>query len=139
MNEFQTIIKKCEDENIDANLRIRKLSNAFLNSQQMSAQLAIYIILSLPFYHAFRSFSFLNTSPQPECAFVFKSTKILNEVHPDSIDIKAQSPIDKYLKHHETLHFLVLSEFVANYNLDEKDLKRKQVPLVIRYVIYKKH
>jgi hypothetical protein len=109
MNEFRTIIKKCENENIDANLRIRKLSNVFLNAQQMFAQLATYIILSLPLYHASISFSFFNTSPQPECAFVFKSTKLLNELPPDSIDIKAQSPIDKYLKRHETLHFLALN------------------------------
>ncbi len=26
-NEFQTIIKKCENENVDAKLRVRKLSN----------------------------------------------------------------------------------------------------------------
>jgi hypothetical protein len=45
-NEFQTIIKKCEDENIDANVRIRKLGNVFFNAQQMSSQLTIYIILS---------------------------------------------------------------------------------------------
>jgi hypothetical protein len=50
MNEFHTIIKKCEDENIDANLKTRKLNNAFLNAQQMSAQLVIYIILSLLFF-----------------------------------------------------------------------------------------
>ncbi len=74
MSEFQTIIKKCEDENIDANLRIKKLGNDFFNAQQMSAQLATYIILSLPLYHASKSFSFLNTSPQPKCAFVLKST-----------------------------------------------------------------
>jgi len=61
----------------------------------MSAQLATYIILSLPLYHASRSFSFLNTSPQPKRAFVLKSTKILNELPSNSIDIKAQSPIDK--------------------------------------------
>jgi hypothetical protein len=28
-NEFQTIIKKCEREHVDANLRVRKLGNAF--------------------------------------------------------------------------------------------------------------
>ncbi len=32
-NEFQTIINKCEDENIDANVKIRKLCNVFLNAQ----------------------------------------------------------------------------------------------------------
>jgi hypothetical protein len=36
------------------------------------------------------------------------------------------------MKHHETLHFLTLSEFVANYNLNEKDFKKWQVPLVIQ-------
>jgi hypothetical protein len=64
-NEFWTIIKKCEDENFDVNLKIRKLGNAFMNAQQMSTQLTTYIILSLPHYHVSRSFSFLKTSLQP--------------------------------------------------------------------------
>jgi hypothetical protein len=32
-NKFQTIIKKCENENVDTNLKIRKLDNVFLNAQ----------------------------------------------------------------------------------------------------------
>ncbi len=32
-NKFQTIIKKCENENVDANLKVRKLSNLFFNAQ----------------------------------------------------------------------------------------------------------
>jgi hypothetical protein len=90
----------------------------------MSAQLATYIILSLLLYHAFESFSFLNTSLQPKCAFMLKPTKLLNELPLDFIDIKARSLIDKYLKHHKNLHFLTLSEFVANYNLNEKHFKK---------------
>jgi hypothetical protein len=105
----------------------------------MSAQLTTYIILSLLFYHASESFSFLNTSPQPKHAFMPKSTKILNELPLDSIDIKAQSPIDKYLKHHEFLHFLTLSEFVAKQKLNEKDFKKWQVPLVIQFMNYNKY
>jgi hypothetical protein len=72
-NKFQTIIKKCENENVDTNLSVRKLSNVFLNAQQMFAQLASYLILSLPLYHTSKSFSFLSTSPSSECAFVLKS------------------------------------------------------------------
>jgi len=34
-NEFQTIIKKCENKNVDANLKVRKLGNVFLNAQHM--------------------------------------------------------------------------------------------------------
>jgi len=55
----------------------------------MFAQLATYIILSLPLYHTSKSFSFLNTSLQPKHAFMLKSTKLLNELPLDSIDIKA--------------------------------------------------
>jgi hypothetical protein len=28
-NKFQTIIKKCENENVDGNLKVRKLGNVF--------------------------------------------------------------------------------------------------------------
>jgi len=90
----------------------------------MFAKLAAYIILTLFLYHAFRSFSFKNTSLQPECAFLFKSTKFLNELPLNSIDIKAQSPIDKYIKHHEIIYFKTLSEFVVNCNSNEKDFKK---------------
>jgi hypothetical protein len=69
---FEPSFKKCEDENIDVNLKIRRLGNAFMNAQQMSTQLVTYIILSLPLYHASRLFSFLNTSLQLEHAFVLK-------------------------------------------------------------------
>ncbi len=34
------------DENIDANIKIKKLGIVFLNAQQKFAQLTIYIILS---------------------------------------------------------------------------------------------
>jgi hypothetical protein len=51
-----------------------------MNAKQMSTQLATYIILSLPIYHASRSFSFLITSLQTKHAFVLKSTMLLNEL-----------------------------------------------------------
>jgi hypothetical protein len=35
-NQFQTIVKKCEDESIDANVKIKKLGKVFLNAQQMN-------------------------------------------------------------------------------------------------------
>jgi hypothetical protein len=45
------IIKKCIANNIDAHTKIQKLSNAFLNAQQMVVQLVAYLVLSLPLYH----------------------------------------------------------------------------------------
>jgi hypothetical protein len=39
----------------------------------MSAQLAIYLILSIPLYHCSRFFAFINTSPLQELAFELTS------------------------------------------------------------------
>jgi hypothetical protein len=49
------------------------MGNAFLNVQQMPAQLIAYIVLSIPLYHASRIFKFINTSPLQEHAFVLKN------------------------------------------------------------------
>ena len=60
--ELKSILQKCITDKIDVNIRILKLGNAFLNAQQMSAQLAIYLILSILLYHCSRLFAFINTS-----------------------------------------------------------------------------
>jgi hypothetical protein len=105
----------------------------------MSIQLTTYIVLSLPLYHASRSFSFLNTSPSSECAFVFKWNKKLKELLPNSTDIKAKFVIDKYLEPFGTLHNLILSEFVVYYNSNNHDFKKRHILLIIQYVNYNKH
>jgi hypothetical protein len=46
-------LKKCVTNNIDANTKIQKLGNSFLNAQQMVVQLDAYLVLSLPLYHSF--------------------------------------------------------------------------------------
>jgi hypothetical protein len=46
--KLKSILQKYIAEKTDANLRILKLGNAFLNAQQMSIQLEICLILSLP-------------------------------------------------------------------------------------------
>jgi hypothetical protein len=105
----------------------------------MSVQLTTYIILSLPLYHTSKLFSFFNTLPTSERAFVLKSNKKLRKLSPYSIDIKAKFVINKYLDRPKTLHNLALSEFVAYYNSNNHDFKKRRTPLIIRYVNYNKH
>jgi len=91
----------------------------------MFAQSTIYIDLSLLFYHISISFSFLNTSPSSENAFVFKLNKKSKELSPNSTHIKAKFVIDKYLEHPETLHNLALNEFVPYYNSNNHNFNKK--------------
>ena len=50
--ELNKIIQNCIAEKTNANIRIQKLGNAFLNAQQMFAQLVIYLVLSISLHHA---------------------------------------------------------------------------------------
>ncbi len=61
--ELKNIIISCNESKIETHTRIQKMGNVFLNVQQMLAQLATYIVLSIPLYHAPRTFKFINTSP----------------------------------------------------------------------------
>jgi hypothetical protein len=97
----------------------------------MSAQLATYIVLFLLFYHGSRPFSSFNTLASFEHVFVFKSNKNLKESSPNSIHIKAEFMIDKYLELHETLHNLTISEFVVYYDCNNHDFKKRRTPLII--------
>jgi hypothetical protein len=89
------------------------------------------MVLSLFLYHASRSFSFFNTLPSFERVFTFKLNKKLIDFSLDSTNIKAKHVIDKYLERLETLHNLVLSEFVAHYNSNNHDFKKRHIPLII--------
>jgi len=60
--ELRNIIVSCTEKKIETHTRIQKMKNVFLNVQQMSTQLVAYIVLSIPFYHASRTFKFINTS-----------------------------------------------------------------------------
>jgi hypothetical protein len=76
----------------------KKLSNVFFNAQQMVAQLVAYLVFSLPLYHSFQTFQFINTSLYGYCVFVLKSQVPLHELEPNSIDIiLCSSIIDKYI------------------------------------------
>jgi hypothetical protein len=56
------IIKKCIVNNIDANTKIIKLGDVFLNAQKMVIQLTAYFVFSLPLHHSSQTFQFINTS-----------------------------------------------------------------------------
>ena len=85
------IITNCIQKNIEVNIRIQKMGNAFLNAQQMSARLVVYVVFFISLYHASRSFKFINTSPPQKQTFFSKNIKSLKELSPDSTDVMCKS------------------------------------------------
>lgn len=136
--ELKSILQKCIGEKTDANLRILKLGNAFLNAQQMSAQLAIYLILSIPLYHCSRSFSFINTSPSHERAFILKPQYQLLKLDKECTEVMCKSIIDKYIDRPDNLENICLAAFVADYNHSKNKISIRKKSKIIRFVHYNK-
>ena len=125
-SELQSIIQKCINNNVLADERILKLRNAILNAQQMSTQVAIYLILFLPLYHASRTFKFINTSAPQDRAFVLKPQHMLLKLEPESTDIMCKSIIDKYIEIPHSLENVCLAKYESNYNFSSKQIKKYQ-------------
>ena len=134
--ELKSILQNCITNKTDANIRILKLGNVFLNAQQMSAQLAIYLILSIPLYHCSCSFAFINTSPLQERAFVLKPQQQLQKLDKESMDVMCKSIIDKYIDRPKSLQDICLAKFVANYNHIKNKISIRRKPKIIRFVHY---
>ncbi len=77
----------------------------------MVDQLVAYIVFSLPLYHSFQTFQFINTYSFEEYVFGLKSQVALNELEPNSIDIMCSSIIDKYVNHLNQYELLSLVKF----------------------------
>ena len=57
---------EAKEGNANIKQQARDIGNKFLNSIEISAQEAIYVILQLPMRKSSRNVVFINTSPPPE-------------------------------------------------------------------------
>ncbi|CAF4289325.1 unnamed protein product, partial [Adineta steineri] len=67
--------------------RLRVIANKFLNSSEISAQEAVYHILSIPLSVSSRSTVFINTNRPENRISMLKSDEILQKLEPDSKDV----------------------------------------------------
>ena len=97
-NAFKRIRKQHEKSKIDAIQMIRSLGNDLLNLQQISAQEAIHIAVSLPLNHSSTECNFINTTQIDKCTFILKPTTFLKQIPDNSEDVMCSSMIDVLLE-----------------------------------------
>jgi hypothetical protein len=134
--KLKSILQKCIAEKTDANLRILKLGNAFLNAQQMSTQFIVHLILCIPLYCYSYSFAFINTSPLQELAFIFKPQQQLLKLNKRSTNVMFKSIVDQYIDRPNGLKDKCVVEFVANHNHNKNKTSSQSKPKIIRFVHY---
>ena len=110
---LRRVAMECRGEDIKTMLR--RLGSVFLNHRELSAQEAVYRILSLPLKMLSRKVVFVNTSPKQERVSLLKPADQLANLDTDSEDIYQTSLIDRYAARPDSLNNICLAEFAANY------------------------
>ena len=100
--------------------QLRKIGAAFLSHREVSAQEAVYRILSLPMKQLSRSVVFVNTNPKNERIAVLKNNDSLSQLNDDDTDVFQKSLIDRYQHRPQQLNSMCLAEFAATYVVDYK-------------------
>ena len=118
---------------------IRTLGNTLLNLQQMSAQQAVHIALSLPLNHSSRQCNFINTSPIDERTCVLKPSFLLKHEVDNSENVMCHSIIDYYIDRPHAIKHIFLPEFVSKYKKNGTHISKRKKPNVIRFFRYNKH
>ena len=92
---------------------VRHIGNKFLNSAEVSAQEAAYLILQLSMSTKSRKCEFLSTAPRNERTFLLKSRKELEALPKESTEIEADNAIKRYARRNESLEDYCLADFVS--------------------------
>ena len=92
--------------------QLRKVGSAFLTHRELSAQEAVYRLLSIPMS---RSVVFVNTNPKNERIAVLKSNESLSQLDDSDTNVFQKSLIDRYKHRPRELQSMCLAEFAAKY------------------------
>ena len=95
--------------------QLRKVGSTFLTHREVSAQEAVYRLLSLPMKQLSRSVVFVDTNPKNERIAVLKDNESLSQLEDGDTNVFQKSLIDRYQHRPRSLRDMCLAEFAATY------------------------
>ena len=107
--------------------RLRIIANKVLNSSEISAQQAVYHLLSIPISTSSRSTVFISTNKPENRISMVKSNEALHSLEPDSKDVFVHGLIDMYANRPEEMKNIGLADFVSLYNVSKKQTSNIQI------------
>ena len=110
---LKRVAVECRTDELKSQLR--KVGSAFLTHREVSAQEAVYRILSLPMKQLSRSVVFVDTNPKDERIAVLKDNVSLSQLDDDDTNVFRKSLIDRYQHRPQQLQSMCLAAFAATY------------------------
>ena len=111
------LLKQAAKEANEGNTRqqLNKLGSVFLTNREVSAQEAVYRVLSIPLRRSTRTVIFINTdSKESRDALLLPFTQ-LQKLDDDNEGIYCKNIIDRYAARPKKCEHICLAEFAANY------------------------
>ena len=109
--------KEAKEGNMHLRDSVKHIGNKFLNSVEISAQEAAYLVLQLPITKCTREVIFINTSHPDERPFLLKEQAILKELPSESTDIACGNIISRYSQRPKQLVNWCLADFASKINV----------------------
>ena len=114
------LLRKACDEakqgNASIKQQVRDIGNKFLNSVEVSAQEAVYIILQLPMRKSSRKVIFINTSPPDERVELLKPISEIENMPDECEEIQSGGLLKRYVERPVCLQNVTLAEWTAWYD-----------------------
>ena len=104
-----------ESRTDELKLQLRKVGSAFLNHREVSAQEAVYRILSIPMKQLSRVVVFVDTNAKSNRIGVLKDMKSIEQLSDNDDNVFQKSLIDRYEHRPCSLDSMCSAEFAANY------------------------
>ena len=95
--------------------QLRKLGNVFLSHRELSAQEAVYRIISLPLKRCSRAVVFVNSGLPDDRIRILKASWKLQTLPADSDEIFENGIIDRYIARPDSLNEICLADFATSY------------------------
>ena len=119
-------MREAKEGNLSIKQQVRDIGNKFLNSVEISAQEAVYIILQLPMRRSSREVVFINTDSPYERVRLLKSIDHIQQLEDDSEDIESGGLIKRYTHRPPYLENVTLADWAAWYDNREPSSVRLQ-------------
>ena len=118
-------VEEAKEGNTNIKQQVRDIGNKFLNSVEISAQEAVYVVLQLPMKKASCSVIFINTSPPAERVELLKPLSEIENLSDDCEEIQSGGLLKRYTEHPEWMQNITLADWAAWYDSYDKKGYRK--------------
>ena len=115
---LKSVSKTCEPQGPKQMMKM--VSKKFLSHREVSAQEAVYRVLSLPLIRGSRQVIFVPTDLPENRTKLLKPLKIIKELDDDDEDLYMTGMLDKYADRPNTVENLCLADFAALYSYGEQ-------------------